>query len=106
MIELFSPVGWRMLSNPSLNPKEDAQARAVIWEVAALQKTIYLKTGAEFIEHLRGVYFPGVKIPQGPAEEYLQALQTLDSKAFRQFFQVSFALYSTYLSRLCKRVWR
>jgi len=92
MIERFSPVGWRMLSNPSLNQKEDAQARTVVWEVAALQKTIYVKTGAEFIVHLRGLYFPGVKIPQGPAEEYLQALQTLDLKAFRQFLQVGFAL--------------
>ncbi|KAI9777948.1 MAG: pre-tRNA nuclear export protein [Geoglossum umbratile] len=103
MIERFSPVGWRILSNPSLNPKEDAQARTVVWEVASLQKTIYAKTGAAFIEHLRGVYFPNVNIPQGPAEEYLQALQTLDSKAFRQFFQVS--IFSSLLIPLTDILW-
>jgi hypothetical protein len=88
MIERFSPVGWRVLSNPSF--PNDAQARAVTWEVAALQKTIYKKTGSKFIEHLSGVYFPNVNFPQALAEEYLQALQTLGQKEFRQFFQVCF----------------
>ncbi|KAH0557174.1 hypothetical protein GP486_005038, partial [Trichoglossum hirsutum] len=53
MIERFSPVGWQILSNPSLDIR-DAQTRTVLWEVAALQKTIYAKTGGEFVEHLRG----------------------------------------------------
>lgn len=100
MIERFSPVGWRILSNPSLETG-DAQTRTVIWEVAALQKTIYAKTGVEFVEHLRGVYFPNENFPQAPAEEYLQALQTLDQKAFRQFFQVKCFLFFFWKTSPC-----
>lgn len=38
--------------------------------------------------YLRGTYFPSINFPEQAAEEYLNALQKLDNKNFKKFFQV------------------
>ncbi|KAI9849625.1 MAG: pre-tRNA nuclear export protein [Sclerophora amabilis] len=88
MIERFSAVSWELPTNAAFNVK-DAQARQVLGEVAGLQKAIYAKTGKEFLTWLREVWFPGLRMGQDMAEEYLRALEVLDAKEWRQFFLVS-----------------
>ncbi|KAI9886729.1 MAG: hypothetical protein M1823_001438 [Watsoniomyces obsoletus] len=85
MITRFSTVCWTALSSPGFNPR-DATSRQVAGEIASLQKTIYVKTGLEFITHLRDVSFPEMGLEMSMAEEYLNALQIRDLKAFRAFF--------------------
>lgn len=88
MIERFSADCWGLLTNPSFNPR-DAQARQVMAEIASLQKTIYSKTGEEFLAYLRDMWFPGLALEKSVADEYVTALRTRDLKGFRQFFLVS-----------------
>ncbi|KAI9847879.1 MAG: pre-tRNA nuclear export protein [Thelocarpon superellum] len=87
MITRLSPVCWALASNPDFNPK-DAQSRQVLSEAAALQKTIYAKTGPAFVSYLKDVWFPSLQLAAGSdvVEEYLRNLQTRDVRAFRQFF--------------------
>ncbi len=89
MIERFTAISWAVPTNPSFNTR-DAQARQLIMEIATLHRTIFDKTGKEFIAYLRDVYFPGMQLDKGAADEYLQVLQTKDLKTFKQFFVVSF----------------
>ncbi|KAI9788316.1 MAG: pre-tRNA nuclear export protein [Peltula sp. TS41687] len=85
MIERFSADCWGLPTNPAFNPR-DAQARQVIAEIASLQKTIYCKTGDEFLAYLRDIWFPSLALENSVAEQYVSALQTRDLKGFRQFF--------------------
>ena len=87
MIERFSLLCWKVPAIQGFNPK-DAQAKMVLGEIAALQKTLYAKLGENFVQYLGNVYFPSVNLPQGPAEEYLRALRQMELKAFRSYFQV------------------
>ena len=87
MIERFSALCWVLPTTPSFDPR-DAQARQVLGEIAALQKTIYSKTGEDYLIYLREVCFPGLRMGDGAAEEYVRALRTMDLKAFKQFFMV------------------
>ncbi|KAI9823936.1 MAG: pre-tRNA nuclear export protein [Thelocarpon impressellum] len=85
MITRFSPVCWALPTNPAFNAK-DAQARGVLGEVAALQRTIYAKTGEEFLVYLSEVWFPGMQLGKEAGDEYVRALEQRDAKGFRQFF--------------------
>lgn len=87
MMTRFSPLCWALPTTQSFNPK-DAQAKQVLAEAAGLQRTIYSKCGAEYITWLRDRELPGLGMNGNLIEEYLNALQTLDVKGFRQFFQV------------------
>ena len=95
MITRLSPVCWALPTNPAFNPK-DAQARQVLGEVASLQKTIYTKTGKDFLTYLREVWFPSLRLDAGAGEEYLHALEQREAKGFRQFFLVSLARCSVW----------
>lgn len=87
MITRFSPLCWALPATPSFNPK-DAQARQVLAEAGNLQRTIFSKTGAEYAEYLRTRELPGMGMGADLIEEFLGALSRLDTKGFRQFFQV------------------
>ena len=87
MITRFSPLCWALPMNASFNPK-DPQAKMVLGEAAALQKTIYMKTGPEYIEWLRGSELPGMGMGPDLVGEFVGSLERLDGKGFRQFFQV------------------
>ena len=88
MMSRFSPLCWVLPATPSFNAK-DAQARQVLAEAALLQRTIYSKLGAEYVEYLRVSELPGMGMNGELVEEFLTALGQLDTKAFRQFFPVS-----------------
>ncbi|KAH8423595.1 pre-tRNA nuclear export protein [Aspergillus melleus] len=85
MITRMSPLCWALPATPSFNAK-DAQAKQVLAEAGGLQRTIYCKTGMEYIEYLRGRELPGMGMPAELVEEFLGALSRLDTRGFRQFF--------------------
>ncbi|KKK17427.1 hypothetical protein P175DRAFT_0535543 [Aspergillus ochraceoroseus IBT 24754] len=85
MITRFSPLCWALPATPSFNPK-DAQAKQVLAEAGALQRTIYSKTGMEYIEYLRDRELPGMGMGADLVEEFLGTLSRLDMRGFRQFF--------------------
>lgn len=88
----FSEICWGVPANSAFDAK-DAQSKLVLGEVATLQKVIYGRTGGNFVTYLRGTYFPSINFPEQAAEEYLSALQRLDHKNFKRFFQ-NFVLQS------------
>ncbi|KAF3922113.1 Exportin-T [Dactylellina cionopaga] len=88
----FSEISWGVPANPAFDAK-DAESRLVLGEVATLQKVIYGRTGTNFVTYLQGTYFPSINFPEQAAEEYLSALQQLDHKKFKKFFQ-NFVLQS------------
>ncbi|KAJ6186255.1 hypothetical protein N7519_007556 [Penicillium mononematosum] len=85
MITRFSPLCWALPTTPSFNSK-DAQAKQVLAEAGALQRTIYSKTGMEYAEYLRNQELPGMGMGAELIEEFLTAMGQLDVKGFRQFF--------------------
>lgn len=87
MISRMSPLCWALPTTPSFNPK-DAQAKQVLAEAGGLQRTIYCKTGIEYIQYLRDQELPGMGMGAELIEEFLNALSRLDLKGFRQFFPV------------------
>ncbi|PYH48832.1 Ran GTPase-binding protein LOS1 [Aspergillus saccharolyticus JOP 1030-1] len=85
MISRLSPLCWALPATPSFNSK-DAQAKQVLAEAGALQRTIYAKTGMEYLEYLRTQELPGMGMGGDLVEEFVGALSRLDLKGFRQFF--------------------
>ncbi|KAI9675790.1 MAG: pre-tRNA nuclear export protein [Trizodia sp. TS-e1964] len=85
MIKRFSPLCWAVLGSRSFNSK-DPQTRLVLAEVANLQKTLLTQTGEEFTGYLRNIELKEVGFSMEQVEEYLAALQGLDTKQFKQFF--------------------
>jgi len=99
MLTRFSPLCWALPTTPGFNAK-DAQAKQVLAEAAGLQRTIYSKTGQEYITWLRDVELAGMGMVGQTVEEYLRALASLDLKGFRQFFQVCvIGLSPTFMTR-------
>lgn len=78
---------WQMVCEKSISPK-DAQGKLVLGEVANLQKMLYIKLGDGFLQHLRTEVFPMIGVNRG-VDEYCQALQTMEGKDLKNFFQVS-----------------
>ncbi|KAI9804880.1 MAG: hypothetical protein M1825_001249 [Sarcosagium campestre] len=85
MVERFTPPGWTLPTNASLNPK-DAQTRQAFGEAATLQRAIYTKTGDDYLVYLRDVTFPRLGIDQTGGEEYRRALQEKDVRGFKHYF--------------------
>ena len=86
MITRFSPLCWALPKTPSFSAK-DAQARQVLGEAAALQKTIYSKTGQEYLAWLRDNELRNVGMNDEMMGEYLENLVAQDLKGFKTFFQ-------------------
>ena len=87
MITRLSPLCWALPATPSFNSK-DAQAKQVLAEAGGLQRTIYAKTGVEYLQYLRDRELPGMGMGADLVEEFVGALGRLDMKGFRQFFPV------------------
>ncbi|KAG0204147.1 pre-tRNA nuclear export protein [Mortierella sp. GBA30] len=66
---------------------QDGQSVLVIGEIAGLQKAITTKQGEVFLSYLSQVYLPSIHCPPDLAQEYAQALQQLDGKQFKKYFQ-------------------
>lgn len=86
MMTRFSPLCWAIPLNRGFNPK-DAQARQVLAEAAGLQKTIYLKTGQEYLSWLKDNELRNMGMNDDMINEYLRNLVALDQRAFKIFFQ-------------------
>jgi exportin-T len=85
MMSRFSPLCWAVPMNRAFNPK-DAQARQVLAEAAALQKTIYNKTSQEYLSWLRDNELRNMGMNNDMINEYLRNLVDLDQRAFKTFF--------------------
>ncbi|KIX02877.1 uncharacterized protein Z518_08820 [Rhinocladiella mackenziei CBS 650.93] len=85
MINRFSPLCWALPTNPSFNSR-DAQARQALSEAAGLQKTIYIKTGQQYLTWLQEKELRTMGMNDTMINEYLQKLATMDMKAFKTFF--------------------
>jgi exportin-T len=86
MMSRFSPLCWAVPMNRAFSPK-DAQARQVLAEAATLQKTIYNKTGQEYLSWLRDNELRNTGMNSDMINEYLRNLVDLDQRAFKTFFQ-------------------
>jgi exportin-T len=87
MNDRFSMLCWEIPYTSGFNSK-DAQGRAVLGEVASLQKMLYLKLGDPFIESLKTAVFPRIGVQRG-VDEYCDGLRRLEGKEFKSFFLVS-----------------
>ncbi|RVX69965.1 hypothetical protein B0A52_05800 [Exophiala mesophila] len=85
MITRFSPLCWALPSNPSFNSK-DAQARQALAEAAGLQKTIYTKTGQQYLTWLQNNELRNMGMNDAMINDYLQKLATMEMKNFKAFF--------------------
>lgn len=86
MMTRFSPLCWGLPATPSFNAK-DAQARLVLGEAANLQKTIYSKTGQEYLSWLRDNELRNMGMNDDMINDYLNKLTGLDAKGFKAYFQ-------------------
>lgn len=86
MISQFSPLCWAVPTSRAFNPK-DAQARQLLAEAAVLQKTIYTKTGQEYLSWLRDSELRNMGMNDDMINEYLRNLVELDQRTFKAFFQ-------------------
>ncbi|KAG0367569.1 pre-tRNA nuclear export protein [Gamsiella multidivaricata] len=66
---------------------QDGQSMLVLGEIAGLQKAMVMKQGDVFLTYLSQVYLPSINCPTELAQEYIQALQQLDAKNFKKYFQ-------------------
>ena len=94
MTERFSLLCWEIPYTSGFNPK-DAQGRAVLGEIASLQKILYLKLGESFLDSLKGAIFPRIGVSRG-IEEYCDNLRRTNVKQFKAFFLVSLSLHPRY----------
>lgn len=85
MITRFSSLCWALPTNPSFNSK-DAQARQALAEAAGLQKTIYNKTGQQYLTWLQNNELRTMGMNDTMINDYLEKLATMDMKAFKSFF--------------------
>ncbi|KAG9792250.1 Exportin-T [Exophiala dermatitidis] len=85
MITRFSPLCWALPTNPAFNSK-DAQARQALAEAGGLQKTIYTKTGQQYLTWLQEKELRTMGMNDNLINEYLQKLATMEPKAFKTFF--------------------
>ncbi|OZJ05156.1 hypothetical protein BZG36_02232 [Bifiguratus adelaidae] len=65
----------------------DAQTVLCVTEIAGIQKAMYEQQPDGFVTYMRAQFLPAIQCPPELAEEYLQAIQTLDNRMFKRFFQ-------------------
>jgi exportin-T len=58
-------------------------------EICNLAKAIQTRRGDEFIDFLLNVYFPSINCPTNLANDFIQGLQTQETKQFRKYLEVS-----------------
>ena len=66
--------------------------RKALTEICNLAKAIQAKRGQEFIDFLTNVYFPGINCPSHLAKDFIEGLQTQETKQFRKYLEVSITL--------------
>ncbi|CAM0141297.1 unnamed protein product [Umbelopsis sp. WA50703] len=79
-------VSFEVPMNRSFN-LGDGQSLLVFGEIGGIQKTMYTKQSVEYLEYMRGVFLPSIQCPPSIAEEYCQAIQQLNVRDFKKYFQ-------------------
>lgn len=83
LINRFNPVVWDVLKNSDFKPGPDAQAKAVLTEIAGLEQTIWCKTGSLFIDHLQRDVFSAMGFD---GSDFVRSMTTsADRKAFANY---------------------
>jgi exportin-T len=80
LIERFNPICWDVLRDPAFRPNQDAQAKQVLNEMAALQQTIYSKTGSMFVDYLQSSLGEG-------GRDFIASLTGSERRQFIAFLQ-------------------
>ncbi|KAI8984344.1 armadillo-type protein [Mycotypha africana] len=65
----------------------DGQSILVFGEMTSIQKAMYSKQGADYLEYMKNIYLPSIQCPPETAERYCQAIQQTDSRQFKKYFQ-------------------
>jgi len=73
----------------------DAQTILVLQEISNTQKTTLQKRGLETIQWLEQSYLPRNNCPPDIIHEYSQALQTMNSKTFKNYLKTFYSRYKT-----------
>lgn len=68
---------------------QDGQSVLVLGEIAGLQKAMAQKQGDVFLRYLSQVYLPSMNCPPDLVQEFVQALQQLEAKQYKKYFQVT-----------------
>lgn len=63
-------------------------SKQALTEICNLAKAIHAKRGQESIDFLTNVYFPGISCPTHLANDFIQGLQTQETKQFRKYLEV------------------
>lgn len=85
MMTRFSPLCWAVPMAPGFNAK-DGQTRLVLMEAAGLQKTIYAKCGAEYLQYLKSTELPGIGLQGQMQDEFITKLSESDYKSWKSWF--------------------
>lgn len=83
ILSQFAPLPWRLVSTPGFN-SGDAQMRSVVHEAAALQWTVFRKTGRQYHGQLQAE-LRELGVGEEGAREYLKSIAG-DVLGFRKFF--------------------
>ena len=86
MITRFSPLTWKIISDPRLNPKDAAGSRLLL-ECMALQQMILSKTGQEYVNYLRAIELKNLGMQPEGIENYINMMGTTDAKTLRQYIE-------------------
>lgn len=89
--EHMSRICWEIPAKPTFKPK-DAQMRLLLGDIATLQHSIYGVRRDMYLRYLSESYFVEIGLPTEYCNEYLKQLSTLDQRAFKSFFVVSFCV--------------
>lgn len=85
MMTRFSPLCWTLPTSPTFNAK-DAQARQTLSEAAALQKTIYQKSGDTYLSYLKDSELRNMGMDEAMIDNYLGKLATLDLRNWKVYW--------------------
>ena len=85
MMTRFSPLCWTLPTSPTFNPK-DGQARQTLSEAAALQKTIYQKSGDTYLGYLKDNELRNMGMDESMIGEYLSKLATLELRNWKVYW--------------------
>jgi exportin-T len=91
MLQSFMPLCWALPIDPSFNTN-DPQAHQVTSEIAGLLKVLWHKLGDRFTSYTREMVSPGLGDKKG--EQFLAAVETMEERDFRRWFQVSFIFWT------------
>ncbi|KAJ9076243.1 pre-tRNA nuclear export protein, variant 3 [Entomophthora muscae] len=65
----------------------DGQTVLIFGEITSLHQTMLQATGQTFLEYLDGNFLPSINCPPQLRQEFMTAIQQLDAKNYRKFFQ-------------------